>query len=106
MNHADGGILTEQATGAHLQARYDYPCRDATACARRPERSMTKPTRPDPAGATTPRRFRSQTLHTGLIRATTRSFLYALGQDDDEVRRPHLCVAHTGGEMSPRPRLT
>jgi dihydroxy-acid dehydratase len=27
--------------------------------------------------------------------------LQALGQDDDEIRRPHIGVFHTGGEMSP-----
>jgi dihydroxy-acid dehydratase len=48
-----------------------------------------------------PRRFRSQTMYDGLIRSTTRGFLYGLGQDDDEIARPHLAVIHTGGEMSP-----
>lgn len=47
------------------------------------------------------RRFRSATLVEGTIRATTRSFLYALGQDDDDIARPHIGVFHTGGEMSP-----
>lgn len=47
------------------------------------------------------RRFRSATLHEGDLRAATRSFLYALGQDDDEITRPHIGVFHTGGEMSP-----
>ncbi len=47
------------------------------------------------------RRFRSATLHEGLLRAPTRSFLQALGQDDDEIARPHVGVFHTGGEMSP-----
>ena len=47
------------------------------------------------------RKFRSATVHEGLIRASARSFLYALGQDDDEVARPHIGVFHTGGEMSP-----
>jgi dihydroxy-acid dehydratase len=46
-------------------------------------------------------RFRSATLHEGPLRAATRSFLYALGQDDDEILRPHIGVFHTGGEMSP-----
>ncbi len=46
-------------------------------------------------------RFRSATMHDGLLRAPTRSFLYALGQDDDEIVRPHVGVFHTGGEMSP-----
>ena len=47
------------------------------------------------------RRFRSATIYDGLIRSTTRSFLYGLGQDDDDIARPHLAVIHTGGEMSP-----
>ena len=47
------------------------------------------------------RRFRSATIHEGLLRTTTRSFLYALGQDDAEIARPHIGVFHTGGEMSP-----
>jgi len=48
-----------------------------------------------------PRRFRSATIYEGLIRSTTRGFLYGLGQDDEEIARPHLAVIHTGGEMSP-----
>ena len=48
-----------------------------------------------------PRRFRSQTMYDGLIRSTTRGFLYGLGQDDAEIARPHIAVIHTGGEMSP-----
>jgi dihydroxy-acid dehydratase len=47
------------------------------------------------------RRFRSATIYEGLIRSTTRSFLHGLGQDDEEIARPHLAVIHTGGEMSP-----
>ncbi len=46
-------------------------------------------------------RFRSATIHDGLLRAPTRGFLQALGQDDDEIARPHVGVFHTGGEMSP-----
>ena len=46
-------------------------------------------------------RFRSATIHEGLLRAPTRAFLQALGQDDDEIARPHIGVFHTGGEMSP-----
>ena len=48
-----------------------------------------------------PRRFRSATLYDGTLRTTTRSFLRALGQDDDDIERPHVGVFHTGGEMSP-----
>jgi dihydroxy-acid dehydratase len=47
------------------------------------------------------RRFRSATIYDGIIRMTTRSFLYALGQDDADIERPHVAVIHTGGEMSP-----
>lgn len=52
-------------------------------------------------GDTPPRKFRSATIYEGTVRATTRSFLYALGQDDEEITRPHIGVFHTGGEMSP-----
>ena len=45
--------------------------------------------------------FRSATIRQGTVRATTRSFLHALGQDEDELTRPHVGVFHTGGEMSP-----
>ena len=48
-----------------------------------------------------PRRFRSATLYDGTLRTTTRSFLRALGQDDEDIERPHIGVFHTGGEMSP-----
>ncbi|MBL0938358.1 MAG: dihydroxy-acid dehydratase [Gemmatimonadaceae bacterium] len=48
-----------------------------------------------------PRRFRSQAIHEGTVRAVTHGFLEALGQDADEVARPHIGVFHTGGEMSP-----
>ncbi len=47
------------------------------------------------------RKFRSATLYEGMIRATTRSFLHALGQDGEDIARPHIGVFHTGGEMSP-----
>lgn len=47
------------------------------------------------------RKLRSATLYEGTIRATTRSFLHALGQDDEDIARPHIGVFHTGGEMSP-----
>ncbi|MBV8962708.1 MAG: dihydroxy-acid dehydratase [Hyphomicrobiales bacterium] len=48
-----------------------------------------------------PERQRSRTIYEGVIRATTRSFLLALGQSDGEIERPHIGVFHTGGEMSP-----
>ncbi|MDH6592295.1 dihydroxy-acid dehydratase [Variovorax sp. TBS-050B] len=57
---------------------------------------MTTPTDPKKAP-----RFRSATIREGTIRATTRSFLHALGQDDEDIERPHIGVFHTGGEMSP-----
>ena len=47
------------------------------------------------------KRFRSANIHEGMLRAPTRAFLRALGQDDDEIARPHIGVFHTGGEMSP-----
>jgi dihydroxy-acid dehydratase len=50
---------------------------------------------------TAPKKFRSATIYEGTIRATTRSFLHALGQDDEDIARPHIGVFHTGGEMSP-----
>lgn len=49
----------------------------------------------------TERRWRSATIREGLVRTTTRAFLYGLGQDDDDIARPHIGVIHTGGEMSP-----
>jgi len=55
---------------------------------------MTTPTDPR-------QRLRSATIREGTIRATTRSFLHALGQDDEDIERPHVGVFHTGGEMSP-----
>lgn len=33
------------------------------------------------------RRFRSSIISDGLIRATTRSFLYGLGLDDEDIAR-------------------
>ena len=47
------------------------------------------------------RRFRSAAIYEGAVRATTHAFLQALGQDDEEIRRPHIGVFHTGGDMSP-----
>ncbi|HBH37031.1 MAG TPA: dihydroxy-acid dehydratase [Curvibacter sp.] len=47
------------------------------------------------------KKFRSATIYEGTIRATTRSFLHALGQDAEDIARPHIGVFHTGGEMSP-----
>ena len=42
--------------------------------------------------------FRSAIIYDGVIRTTTRSFLYALGEHDEDIERPHLAVIHTGGE--------
>jgi dihydroxy-acid dehydratase len=47
------------------------------------------------------RRWRSATIYEGVTRTTTRAFLHALGQDDEDISRPHIGVIHTGGEMSP-----
>jgi dihydroxy-acid dehydratase len=49
----------------------------------------------------TEKKYRSETMRDGLLRAPTRSFLYALGQDDEDMARPHIGVIHTGGDMSP-----
>jgi dihydroxy-acid dehydratase len=46
-------------------------------------------------------RYRSSKVFQGLIRAPARSFLHALGQDAEEIERPHVAVIHTYGEMSP-----
>lgn len=45
--------------------------------------------------------FRSSAIYQGILRTPTHAFLQALGQDDDDIRRPHIGVFHTGGEMSP-----
>ncbi len=45
--------------------------------------------------------LRSSIIREGVIRTTTRSFLYALGEDDEDIAKPHIGVIHTGGEMSP-----
>ncbi|MBV9052410.1 MAG: hypothetical protein JO196_08415 [Hyphomicrobiales bacterium] len=45
-----------------------------------------RPTRP----SSKPERQRSRTIYDGVIRATTRSFLLALGQSDAEIERPHV----------------
>ncbi|WP_447916368.1 dihydroxy-acid dehydratase [Delftia acidovorans] len=66
--------------------------------------TTTSTTGSSPAAATptpTPTPFRSALIRSGTIRATTRSFLHALGQDDEDMERPHIGVFHTGGEMSP-----
>ena len=47
------------------------------------------------------RRLRSAILREGIIRSATRSFLYALGLDDEDIDKPHVAVVHAGGEMSP-----
>jgi len=60
---------------------------------------MTHDKDPDPAPAVPG--FRSAIIRKGTVRATTRSFLHALGQDDEDIERPHIGVFHTGGEMSP-----
>ena len=56
---------------------------------------MTKPSAPPPSDRAA--KLRSPTIYVGKVRATTRSFLYGLGQDDDEIERTHVAVIHTGG---------
>ncbi len=48
-----------------------------------------------------PPRFRSAGMHAGDLRAPTRAFLRGLGQDDEDIAKPHIGVIHTGGQMSP-----
>ncbi len=45
--------------------------------------------------------FRSAMMRDGVLRTTARSMLYALGEDDEDIERPHVAVIHTGGDMSP-----
>jgi dihydroxy-acid dehydratase len=40
-------------------------------------------------------------MYEGLLRSASRAFLHGLGQSEAEIRRPHIAVIHTGGEMSP-----
>jgi dihydroxy-acid dehydratase len=44
---------------------------------------------------------RSATIADGLLRTTTRAFLYGLGMSDAEIARVQIGVFHTGGGMSP-----
>ena len=46
-------------------------------------------------------KLQSTTMHEGLLRAPTRAFLRAVGQDDEDIASAHVGVIHTGGEMSP-----
>lgn len=46
-------------------------------------------------------KLRSTLMHEGLLRAPTRAFLRAIGQDDEDIAAAHVGVIHTGGEMSP-----
>ena len=55
----------------------------------------------DPDQPDARRPLRSDAMHGGRLRAPTRAFLRALGEDDDDIARPHVGVIHTGGEMSP-----
>lgn len=48
-----------------------------------------------------PAALRSSAMHEGPLRAPTRAFLRALGQDDEDIARPHVGIVHTAGEMSP-----
>ena len=47
------------------------------------------------------KRLRSAIVRDGIIKTTSRSFLRALGEDEEDIARPHIGVFHTGGEMSP-----
>lgn len=64
-----------------------------------PHKRPPSPTSP-PSSPSAPS-FRSATIFSGPIRASARAFLHALGQDDEDIGRPHIGVFHTGGEMSP-----
>lgn len=44
---------------------------------------------------------RFPTTYNTLTRSTSRAFLHGMGLSTEEIARPHVAVAHTGGEMSP-----
>lgn len=46
-------------------------------------------------------RRRFPTIYNSPMRSNSRSFLYGMGLSEEEIDRPHIAVAHTGGEMSP-----
>jgi dihydroxy-acid dehydratase len=48
-----------------------------------------------------PKSRRFPTTYNTLTRSTSRAFLHGLGLSTEEIGRPHVAVAHTGGEMSP-----
>lgn len=45
------------------------------------------------------RRF--PTIHTTLMRENAKAFLYGMGMSDDDIAKPQIAIAHTGGGMSP-----
>ncbi|MWD26500.1 dihydroxy-acid dehydratase [Aquicoccus sp. SCR17] len=46
-------------------------------------------------------RRRFSTIYNTLMRDNSRAFLHGMGMSDEEIARPQVAVAHTGGEMSP-----
>ena len=45
------------------------------------------------------RRF--PTIYSTLMRENAKAFLYGMGMSDDDIAKPQVAVAHTGGGMSP-----
>ena len=45
------------------------------------------------------RRF--PTIYSTLMRENSKAFLYGMGMSDDDIAKPQVAVAHTGGGMSP-----
>jgi dihydroxy-acid dehydratase len=45
------------------------------------------------------RRF--PTIYSTLMRENAKAFLYGMGMSDDEIAKPQIAIAHTGGGMSP-----
>ena len=45
------------------------------------------------------RRF--PTIYSTLMRENAKAFLYGMGMTDDDIAKPQIAVAHTGGGMSP-----
>lgn len=45
------------------------------------------------------RRF--PTIYSTLMRENSKAFLYGMGMSDDDIAKPQIAIAHTGGGMSP-----
>jgi len=45
------------------------------------------------------RRF--PTIYSTLMRENAKAFLYGMGMSDDDIAKPQIAIAHTGGGMSP-----